>query len=321
MAAKNQDSPVMITILGPTATGKTRLAAQVAHQLNGEIISADSRQVYRGMDIGTGKDYADYQVDGRQIPFHLVDIADAGYEYNVFEFREDFYMAFAEIQNRRKQPILCGGTGLYLEAVLSGYKMVKVPVNAELREKLSSKTIHELNLILSEFRELHNTTDSTDIQRTIRAIEIEEYLKNHTRQLNDFPQIKSVIFGLQFDRQIIRQRITERLKSRLEGGMIEEVKTLLDSGLQPAQLSFYGLEYRFLTDYVTGKITYDDMFALLNTAIHQFAKRQMTWFRRMEKKGFQIHWIDGNLKDSEKVGLVLDVFDRGRVEEINHIGI
>lgn len=310
----------MITILGPTATGKTRLAALVAHKLDGEIISADSRQVYRGMDIGTGKDYADYQVDGRQIPFHLVDIADAGYEYNVFEFREDFYKAYAEIQSRRIQPILCGGTGLYLEAVLSGYTLVKVPVNTELREKLSSKNIHELNLILSEFRELHNTTDSTDIQRTIRAIEIEDFLKNHTEPQADFPKIQSVIFGLQFDRQVIRQRITERLKTRLNGGMIDEVKTLLDSGLQPAQLSFYGLEYRFLTDYVTGKITYDDMFALLNTAIHQFAKRQMTWFRRMEKKGIRINWIDGNLNDSEKVGFVLDVFEKEKMEEINHIG-
>jgi tRNA dimethylallyltransferase len=311
MAAKNQDSPVMITILGPTATGKTRLAAQVAQQVNGEIISADSRQVYRGMDIGTGKDYADYVVDGVKIPFHLVDIVDPGYEYSLFEFREDFGKAYAEIVNRQKQPILCGGTGLYLEAVISGYKMVKVPENTGLRGKLTGKTPDELNRILSEYRDVHNVTDSTDINRTIRAIEIEDYLKTHPGAQNDFPQIETMIFGIQFDRQIIRQRITERLKNRLETGMIEEVRNLLDAGLQPSQLSFYGLEYRFLTDFVTGKIAYNEMFTLLNTAIHQFAKRQMTWFRRMEKKGMTIHWIDGNQTVAEKVELVLSVFERG----------
>jgi tRNA dimethylallyltransferase len=314
MAAKNQDSPVMITILGPTATGKTRLAAQVAQQVNGDIISADSRQVYRGMDIGTGKDYDDYVVEGQKIPFHLVDIADPGYEYSVFEFREDFYKAYAEIVRRQKQPILCGGTGLYLEAVISGYKMVKVPENTGLRGKLTGKTPDELNRILSEYRDVHNVTDSTDIGRTIRAIEIEEFHKANPLQQSDFPQIETVIFGLQFDRQIIRQRITERLKNRLENGMIEEVRNLLDAGLQPAQLSFYGLEYRFLTDFVTGNISYNEMFTLLNTAIHQFAKRQMTWFRRMEKKGLTIHWIDGNLSDAQKVEFVLSVFGRGGKE-------
>lgn len=310
MAAKNQDTPVMITILGPTATGKTRLAAQVAQQMNGEIISADSRQVYRGMDIGTGKDYADYVVDGVKIPFHLVDIVDPGYEYSLFEFREDFGKVYAEIIKCEKKPILCGGTGLYLEAVISGYKMVKVPENKELRRKLSENTPDELNRILSKYRVLHNVTDSTDIGRTLRAIEIEEYLKTHPGQQNDFPQIETVIFGIQFDRQIIRQRITERLKNRLETGMIDEVRNLLDAGLQPAQLSFYGLEYRFLTDFVTGKISFNDMFTLLNTAIHQFAKRQMTWFRRMEKKGMTIHWIDGNQTDAEKVEFVLSVFGK-----------
>ena len=299
----------MVTILGPTATGKTRLAAQVAEKVNGEIISADSRQVYRGMDIGTGKDYADYVVDGRNVPFHLVDIADPGYEYSVFEFREDFYKVYTEIINRSKQPILCGGTGLYLEAVLSGYKMVKVPVNIEFREKLIGKTPDELIRILAEYRQIHNTTDTTNIERTIRAIEIEEFHKSNPELQNEFPQIKSVIFALNFERQIIRQRITERLKKRLDGGMIEEVKTLLDSGLQPAQLTFYGLEYRYLTDFVTGKISYNEMFALLNTAIHQFAKRQMTWFRRMEKKGFRIHWVDGTLEDGEKVNFVLKVLN------------
>lgn len=304
----------MITILGPTATGKTRLAAQVAQQVNGDIISADSRQVYRGMDIGTGKDYDDYVVEGQKIPFHLVDIADPGYEYSVFEFREDFYKAYAEIVRRQKQPILCGGTGLYLEAVISGYKMVKVPENTGLRGKLTGKTPDELNRILSEYRDVHNVTDSTDIGRTIRAIEIEEFHKANPLQQSDFPQIETVIFGLQFDRQIIRQRITERLKNRLENGMIDEVRNLLDAGLQPAQLSFYGLEYRFLTDFVTGNISYNEMFTLLNTAIHQFAKRQMTWFRRMEKKGLTIHWIDGNLSDAQKVEFVMDVFDRKEME-------
>jgi len=310
MAKENQDTPMMITILGPTATGKTRLAANVAHRLDGEIISADSRQVYRGMDIGTGKDYGDYLVGGHKIPFHLVDIADPGYEYSVFEFREDFLKTYQDIINRGKQAILCGGTGLYLESVLSGYKFVKVPVNSALRENLSSKSLDDLNSILSDYRPFHNTTDSTNRERTIRAIEIEEYNRFHLARAGDFPQIQSLIFGIRFDRQVVRNRITERLKARLDNGMTEEVRALLAKGLKPGQLCFYGLEYRYLTDFVTGKITYNEMFSLLNTAIHQFAKRQMTWFRRMEKRGFIIHWIDGNLQDDEKFHFILNILEK-----------
>ncbi len=305
MATNNQGTPVMITILGPTATGKTRLAAAAAAALEGEVISADSRQVYRGMDIGTGKDYDDYVVEGKTVPFHLVDIADPGYEYNVFEFQKDFLKAFGNIVSRSKTPVLCGGTGMYLEAVLSGYKLVEVPENRQLRERLHDKSIDELTEILRNLSEVHNVTDLTDRERTIRAIEIAEYEKTHPRTGHDFPNINHRIFGIHFDRQIIREHITRRLKQRLEEGMIEEVKQLLESGLQPAQLTFYGLEYRYLTDYVTGKIIYEEMFRLLNTAIHQFAKRQMTWFRRMEKKGFKIQWIDGNLPLEQKVDLVL----------------
>ncbi len=295
----------MVTILGPTATRKTKLAASVAAELGGEIISADSRQVYRGMDIGTGKDYGDYLVEGKQIPHHLVDIVDPGYEYNVFEFQRDFLRVFDDIVSRNQQPVLCGGTGLYLEAVLSGYRLLQVPENEELRQQLSEKSLDELTGILKSMRALHNTTDLTDRDRTIRAIEIAEYEQAHPGEKENFPKIDHRIYGIKFERRIIRERITQRLKQRLNEGMIDEVKQLLDSGLKPEQLTFYGLEYRYLTDYVTGKISYDEMFRLLNTAIHQFAKRQMTWFRRMEKRGFRIHWIDGQLPLAKKTELVL----------------
>ncbi|MFP4471896.1 MAG: tRNA (adenosine(37)-N6)-dimethylallyltransferase MiaA [Bacteroidales bacterium] len=305
MATNDQGTPVMITILGPTATGKTRLAAAAAAAVDGEVISADSRQVYRGMDIGTGKDYHDYVVEGKTVPHHLVDIADPGYEYNVFEFQKDFLKAFGDIVSRGKMPVLCGGTGMYLEAVLSGYKLVEVPENPQLRERLHQKSMHELTEILKSLREVHNVTDFTDRDRTIRAIEIAEYEKSHPRTKDDFPEINHRIYGIRFERRIIRERITLRLKQRLEEGMIDEVKRLLGLGLKPEQLTFYGLEYRYLTDYVTGKISYEEMFRLLNTAIHQFAKRQMTWFRRMEKKGFKIHWIDGNLPLEQKLESIL----------------
>lgn len=304
MATKDQDTPVMVTILGPTATGKTRLAASVAHDLGGEVISADSRQVYRGMDIGTGKDYSDYTVQGTKVPYHLVDIVDPGYEYNVFEFQRDFIKAFADIEARGKLPVLCGGTGMYLEAVLSGYRLVKVPENPVLRKQLETKDHHELIRILKSVREVHNTTDMTDRNRTIRAIEIAEYEREHPKEKEDFPAIGHKIFGIQFERKTIRERITQRLKTRLDEGMVDEVKSLLASGLAPEQLTFYGLEYRYLTDYITGKLSYDEMFRLLNTAIHQFAKRQMTWFRRMEKKGFEINWIVGNLSDDRKIEII-----------------
>ena len=307
MAKADKHTPLMVTILGPTATGKTNLAAHVAHAMDGEVISADSRQVYRGMDLGTGKDYEDYIVDGKQVSYHLVDIADPGYEYNVFEYQRDFLKVFNEIVLNKKLPVLCGGTGMYLEAVLSGYRLLEVPENNMLRAELESKSLKELNQMLAGYRKMHNTTDSTDRGRTIRAIEIEDYQKNHHEERSDFPKIKQHIFGVHFERSEIRNRITTRLKQRLKDGMADEVSDLLAKGLKPEQLTFYGLEYRFLTDYVTGKISYDEMFRLLNTAIHQFAKRQMTWFRRMEKKGFQIHWIDGHLEMEEKIEKVRSV--------------
>jgi len=312
MAKNNQDTPLMITVLGPTATGKTRLAALVAAQIDGEVISADSRQVYRGMNLGTGKDYDDYVVDGKIVPFHLVDIADPGYEYSVFEYQQDFLKVFEDLTKRDKTPVLCGGTGLYLEAVLSGYKLNKVPENPDLRKQLSAKSLAELNEMLLLLRPTHNTTDLLDRDRTIRAIEIARYEKQQSESATPFPKINHLIFGIHFERKVIRQRITGRLEKRLAEGMIEEVSSLLSSGLKPEQLTFYGLEYRYVTDFITGKITREEMFRLLNTAIHQFAKRQMTWFRRMEKRGFQIHWIDGMLPEVEKVNEILELLNAVR---------
>lgn len=293
----------MIVVLGPTATGKTRFAAHLAARFNGEVISADSRQVYRGMDQGTGKDYEDYVVDGVNIPYHMVDIVDPGYEYNVFEFRNDFIAAFNSIVSCGKTPVLCGGSGLYLEAVLSGYELANVPVNKQLRDDLARKSQGELNQILSQVKPLHNTTDLSHRDRTIRAIEIAMFENQQPgSSYQKLPDFTPIIFGLHFERAEIRKRITDRLKRRLESGMTDEVVNLLKSGLKPEQLMFYGLEYKYLTLYVIGKISRDEMFTQLNTAIHQFAKRQMTWFRRMEKRGTKINWIDGRLTMEEKVG-------------------
>jgi tRNA dimethylallyltransferase len=299
----------LITILGPTATGKTRLAALLAEKVGGEIISADSRQVYRGMDIGTGKDLKDYRVGDKQIPFHLVDIADPGAEYNVFAFQKDFLTVYRAIRHRNHMPLLCGGTGLYLEAVLNGYRLQEVPEDPVLRRRLNALSDSALTEMLSEYGGLHNTTDLTDRQRTIRAIEIKVHEKNHPVK-EKFPAIHAVNFGISFPRKEVRERITRRLQERLENGMVEEVQRLLQSGLKPEQLIFYGLEYRFVTQYVTGQLSYDEMFARLNTAIHQFSKRQMTWFRRMEKKGILIHWIDGSLADEEKLKVCLDILQK-----------
>ena len=295
----------MITILGPTASGKTSLATHLANLLNGEIISADSRQVYRGMDIGTGKDLADYKVDGKEIPYHLVDIVDPGYEYNVYEFQRDFLNAYNGIEKRGNLPILCGGSGLYIESVLKGYKLINVPINQELRDELVLKEDGELISILESFTSLHNTTDTSERERLIRAIEIQKFYDSNPDLDTDFPKIETKIFGINYDRRVVKMRITERLEERLSSGMIEEVKRLLDSGLNPDQLTFYGLEYKWVTEYLEGKIAYNEMFRRLNTAIHQFSKRQMTWFRRMEKQGFEINWIDGNLELNEKIAYIL----------------
>lgn len=296
----------MITVLGPTATGKTRLAALLADNTDGEIISADSRQVYRQMDIGTGKDMDDYMVNGKRIPSHLIDIADPGTEYNVFGFQRDFLLAYADIRKRGRMPVLCGGTGLYLEAVLNGYRLQQVPENHTLREKLKPLSDTRLAEILKRYGVLHNTSDTTNRERTLRAIEIREFEKLHPVR-EEFPKIDSVNIGINFPRDIVRQRITQRLKSRLENGMTEEVQRLLRGGLKPEQLIFYGLEYRYVTQCVTGKMSYDEMFSKLNTAIHQFSKRQMTWFRRMEKRGIVIHWLDGRLGEEEKLSACLEI--------------
>lgn len=303
-------TPLLIVITGPTATGKTKLAAHVAAALNGEIISADSRQVFRGMDVGSGKDYADYTVNGLLVPFHLVDIVDPGYEYNVYEFQRDFLKAFEHITHRGKQPVLCGGTGLYIEAAIGGQRFLKVPENQALRKKLATYTWEELTKLLASLRKLHNTTDTSDRERLIRAIEIETFNRNHASERNNYPLFDTSIFAIQLDRKEIRERITTRLKNRLSRGMIEEVDALLKEGVKPGQLEFYGLEYRYLTQYVTGQISFDEMFSTLNTAIHQFAKRQMTWFRRMEKKGYKIKWIDGNLPMEERAKIIIDAINK-----------
>jgi tRNA dimethylallyltransferase len=297
----------LITILGPTASGKTSVAANVALALDGEVISADSRQVYRGMDLGTGKDYADYIIDGKNIPYHLIDIVDAGYEYNVFEYQKDFLKVFEEVANRRKLPVMCGGSGLYLEAILKNYKLIQVPLNEELRNKLEGKSLDELTEILKTYKsELHNQTDIENEKRAIRAIEIEEYYLTHPEINIGMPDIRSLVVGVQFDRQTRRKRITSRLRQRLREGMLDEVQRLLDSGLTPEQLTYYGLEYKFMTQHLTGELTYQEMFDGLNVAIHQFAKRQMTWFRRMEKQGIEIRWLDGFMPLEEKVAKVVE---------------
>jgi tRNA dimethylallyltransferase len=297
----------LITILGPTASGKTSVAAHVALALNGEVISADSRQVYRGMDLGTGKDLADYIIDGHQVPCHLIDIVDAGYEYNVFEYQKDFLKVFEDVSNREKLPVMCGGSGLYLEAILKNYKLIQVPINDELRIQLEGKNLEDLTEILKTYKsELHNQTDIENEKRAIRAIEIEEYYLSHPEIKTGMPDIRSLVVGIQFDRQTRRKRITARLRQRLREGMLDEVQHLLDSGLTPEQLTYYGLEYKFMTLHLTGQMTYQEMFDGLNVAIHQFAKRQMTWFRRMEKQGTQIRWMDGFLPLEEKVAKILN---------------
>jgi len=298
--------PELITILGPTATGKTSFAASLAAKINGEIISADSRQVYRGMDLGTGKDLEDYVVDGIRIPSHLIDIADPGEEYNVYRFQSDFLSAYKDIHSRGKRALMCGGTGMYLESVLLAYDMTKVPVNKALREELLGQSNEDLINHLNKLKALHNVTDTSDRDRLIRAIEISSSPVPRSTHSIDLQNINHKVFGISLPREEVRRRITLRLKQRLEDGMVGEVRSLLDTGLKPEQLEFYGLEYKFLTQFATSKINEEDMFRLLNTAIHQFAKRQMTWFRRMEKRGVMIEWIDGTLPGEEKLQIVLD---------------
>ncbi len=298
----------VIVILGPTASGKTAVAANLAHQMNGEIISADSRQIYKKLNLGTGKDYDDYYVNGEPLPYHLIDIANPGAQYNVFEYQKDFIKVYNQLIQKDCVPILCGGSGMYIEAVLEGYQLIQVPVNSELREQLADKPLEELTSILKQYKSPHATTDTDNKKRTIRAIEIAQYCKTNAIPELDYPKLSPLIIGIRFDRSIERQRITQRLKDRLNAGMLDEVRGLLDSGLTPDQLIYYGLEYKFLTQHIIGQITYEEMFTLLNTAIHQFAKRQMTWFRRMEKKGFRIHWIDGDTPLDEKINIIKSLY-------------
>lgn len=294
----------LITIIGPTASGKTSFACKLANNLNTEIISGDSRQVYRGMDIGTGKDLSDYVVNGNPIPYHLIDIRDAGYKYNIYEYQHDFREAYSSIKGREKLPILCGGSGLYIESVLKGYNLINVPENKQLRKQLEGKSLIELTVILTSYKSLHNNTDVDTAQRAIRAIEIEEYKKDNIADCNEYPPLNSLIIGVDIDRELRRNRISTRLKSRLEEGMIDEVQSLLDQGIAPEDILYYGLEYKFVTQYLLKEITYAQMYSELEIAIHQFAKRQMTWFRGMEKRGLSIHWIDATWSDDEKIAKV-----------------
>ncbi len=281
----------ILTILGPTASGKTAVAVKLAARLNAEIISADSRQVYRRMDLGTGKDLDDYIVDGKPIPYHLIDIVEPGTKYNVFEYQRDFLKAYEDIRSRGKRVIVCGGTGLYLESILRSYRLSPVPQNAELRERLKGKTLEELTQILSGYKQLHNTTDVDSAQRAIRAIEIADYYQHTPVPDRPFPTFSSYNIGIEVDRETRRERITKRLRERLEHGMVDEVKRLLAEGIPAEDLIYYGLEYKYLTLHATGELTFEEMFRQLEIAIHQFAKRQMTWFRGMERRGIDIHWM------------------------------
>lgn len=295
----------LITIIGPTASGKTAFAAALAARLDTEIISGDSRQVYRSMDIGTGKDLADYVVDGKQIPYHLIDICNPGDKYNVFEYQHDFHKAFEEIRKKGKLPILCGGTGMYIESILRGFKLLDVPQNPALRESLKGKSLAELEQILASYKVLHNKTDVDSAQRAIRAIEIEEFYKTEAPDKREYAPINSLIIGVDIDRDLRREKISKRLRARLDEGMVDEVRAILATGVNPDDLIYYGLEYKFLTLYIIGQLTYDEMVSQLEIAIHQFAKRQMTWFRGMERRGLHIHWLDATLPTDEKINNVL----------------
>lgn len=298
----------MITILGPTASGKTTLAAHLAASLQGEIISADSRQVYRRMDLGTGKDLDDYRIDGVQVPYHLIDICEPGTQYNVYEYQKDFKKVWHELQERQVLPVLCGGTGLYLESVLRGYRMDTVPENTPLRESLAGKSLEELTALLSTYKTLHNKTDVDSVKRAIRAIEIAEYYRTHPVDQTEMPPLNSLVIGIDIPRELRRSRISARLKQRLDEGMIDEVRSLLAKGIPADNLIYYGLEYKFLTLHVLGQLSYEEMYHQLEIAIHQFAKRQMTWFRGMERRGVCIHWIDGTQPLEEKVRQIVECY-------------
>ena len=303
--------PLLITVLGPTASGKTAFAARLAYCLDGEIISADSRQVYRKMDLGTGKDYSDYYVEGVLVPCHLVDIVDAGYKYSLFEYQQDFVKAWENITGRGKQAVLCGGSGMYIESVLDSYQLVNVPHNELLRKELEIKSDPELTRILSSYKKLHNVSDTSCRKRLIRAIEIAEYSRINTGVSFPFPEFENIILGINIDREHRRRRITERLEARLEQGLVDEVRQLLSQGVSPETLVYYGLEYKFITMYLNGQFNFDEMKRRLNIAIHQFAKRQMTWFRKMERDGYSIHWLDAHMKMEDKLKTALEIIGKG----------
>jgi tRNA dimethylallyltransferase len=303
------DKPMhdILVITGPTATGKTRLAALVSDRLGGEVISADSRQVYRGMDIGTGKDLSDYNVDGCRVPVHMVDIVDAGYRYNVYEYQRDFLKIFGEMTARGAFPVVCGGSGMYVDSIVSGYRLIQVPVNGQLRAMLAGRSLEELTGILAQYKSLHNKTDVDTVKRAVRAIEIADYYAHHPVDESPFPVRSPLVTAVFFDRETRRQRISARLRSRLEGGMIEEVQRLLAAGVHPDDLLYYGLEYKYVTLYLLNRLNYDEMVQKLEVEIHRFAKRQMTWFRGMERRGIAIRWIDGQLPEEEKAELIISM--------------
>ena len=315
----------LITILGPTACGKTSLAVALAYSLHmdgqeAEILSGDSRQVYRGMTIGTGKDLGDYTVEGYNVPYHLIDICEPGTKYNLFQYQQDFHKAYNEVRGRGALPILCGGTGLYIESVLKGYQLSPVPQNQPLRDKLEGRSLEELTTMLRQLKRqtgsnMHNTTDVDTAQRAIRAIEIETYNLEHPTELRTLPAIPSIIIGVNIDRELRREKITQRLRQRLDEGMVDEIRSLLKSGISAEDLMYYGLEYKFITEFVIGKTTYEEMFRQLEIAIHQFAKRQMTWFRGMERRGFTIHWVDAQLPMEQKVEFVRQLYKGQNVKE------
>jgi tRNA dimethylallyltransferase len=296
----------LLTILGPTACGKTQLAVAAAAKLGSCVISADSRQVYKQMDIGTGKDLSEYSFEGSNVPYYLIDIYQPGEKYNVYEYQKDFFDVYEKVYSDSTIPVLCGGSGLYIEAVLRNYQLLSVPVNEELRDNLKNKSLEELSAILATYKLMHNKSDVDTVKRAVRAIEIAEYQKEHANENPDRPIINSLIIGIDFERDIVRKRITERLHQRLKSGMIDEVRSLLDKGLSSEDLIYYGLEYKYITLYLIGQLSYDEMVAQLNIAIHQFSKRQMTWFRKMERSGFYIHWIDGQLPLEDKLSFIYE---------------
>lgn len=300
----------MISIMGATATGKTQVAVHLAACCHGAVISADSRQVYKHMNLGTGKDLEEYCLDGTHIPYHLIDIREPGAKYNVYEYQKDFFEVYEKIKSGNLLPIMCGGSGMYIQAVLDAYQLIQVPHNTELRFALKDKSLDELTAILTSYKNTHNRSDTDNVERAIRAIEIADFYAKNSSFQPDFPKLKALLIGIEFERSQQRSRITARLKQRLKAGMVDEVKALLENGIPEDTLIYYGLEYKFITLYLTGKITYQQMFAQLETAIHQFAKRQNTWFRKMEKDGHQIHWLNGNMPLDEKIQTIEHLFNK-----------